>query len=493
MKLFTKLFATLFIFLVFSNISDSQTVYTWNGSVSSNFSAAGNWTPFRQIGLVTDILVFENSGNLNVINVYQVTIGQLIVKNNTNLTLSPASGNAKLVTIKGAAGEDLVIESGSSLKISGNDPALNFYLGTGATAQINGSLSFQGTIGHYLNAADPMAIRFKQGSLFTQLCPGNIFNTIGVNNAINFEDGSTCIINHPGALNPFGVNAPNSKVLFSGSSKLVISGINNIQLSGRTLGDLSVEPGVNLNITESFNSDINVNNITVKNGANLTFKNDNSSYIPVMNISGNVNVNGILKFSDISTSRFILNFNGTTLQDFSGNGTIIIPANLTRFELSNSISLHRDLTVNCRIILKRFEIIMNGYHFTWNPEFGNPFHGSKTSVGLADNNTGNNVNIDDKSESTEISNIPSEFSISQNYPNPFNPSTKIDFSLPVDSKVSIKVYDITGKEAAIIMNSQMNAGYHTVNFNASGLSSGVYFYTINTGSYTKTMKMILAK
>ncbi len=168
MKNFTRLFSTLFILISLANYVNSQTVYTWNGSVNSNFSTAGNWTPFRQIGLVNDIMVFENSGNLNVINVYQVTIGQLIIRNNTNLTLSPASGNAKLLTVKGCPGEDLIVESGSSLKINGNDPALNFYLSTGATASINGNLSFEGTIGHYLNAADQMAINFNNGSTFTQ-------------------------------------------------------------------------------------------------------------------------------------------------------------------------------------------------------------------------------------------------------------------------------------------------------------------------------------
>ena len=489
MNLYTKLFASIIIFLGLTNFANSQTVYTWNGSVNCNFSAAANWTPVRQIGLVTDILVFENSGNLNVINVYQVTLGQLIIRNNTNLTLSPATGNAKLVTIKGAAGEDLVIESGSSLNISGNDPALNFYVGTGATAQIDGNLTFSGSIAHYINAADPMGIKFKSGSVFSQLCPGNIFNTIGVNNAVVFENGSQFIINHTGALNPFGVSSPNSKVMFSNSSNLIISGISSLQLSGRTLGDLTVNDGVNLNITESFSSDINIRNITVKNGAILNLKNENTSFVPVLNISGNVNVNGSLKFSDISTSKFVVNFNGTSIQNISGSGDIIIPVNLSRFELSNSISLQRDLTVNCRILVKRFEIIMNGFHFTWNPEFGNPFHGSKTSVGLAGKTGGNKVNT----ETNSVSNIPSEYSISQNYPNPFNPSTKIDFSLPNDSKVSIKIYDITGKLAAEVINADMNAGFHTVSFNASDLSSGVYFYTINAGSFTKTMKMILAK
>lgn len=490
MKLFTRLFSALILTIILTNIALSQTVYTWNGSVNSSFSVAGNWTPFRQIGLVTDILVFDNSVNLNVINVYQVTIGQLIIKNNTNLTLSPASGNAKLITVKGTAGgEDLVIETGSSLKIFGNDPALNFYIGTGATASINGNFTFEGSIGHYLNAAEPMAIKFKNGSIFSQLCPGNIFNTTGTNNSIVFESGSSFRINHTGALNPFGVNAPNSKVMFEDASNLVITNIAALQLAGRTLADLTVEQGCNINVTESFTSNINVSNITVKNGASLILKNTNTSYTPSFNIHGNINVNGSLRFSEIESSKFDINFNGSTLQIISGSGDIFIPSNLNKFELSNSISLQRNLTVNCPIAVNRYEIIRNGFEFTYNPEFGNPFNGSKTTTSLNGVTAGNNA----FTGNTSFSNIPSEFSISQNYPNPFNPSTTIDFSLPTDTKVSIRVYDITGKEAAIVVNTNMNTGFHSISFNAVNLSSGVYFYTINAGNFTKTLKMILIK
>jgi hypothetical protein len=87
--------------------------------------------------------------------------------------------------------------------------------------------------------------------------------------------------------------------------------------------------------------------------------------------------------------------------------------------------------------------------------------------------------------------------LKQNYPNPFNPSTVINYTLPFDSKVSVKVFDITGREIAQLVNNFENTGNHSVTFNASGLSSGVYFYTITaqTGSqeFKKTMKMILTK
>ncbi|MBS1513513.1 MAG: T9SS type A sorting domain-containing protein [Bacteroidetes bacterium] len=90
--------------------------------------------------------------------------------------------------------------------------------------------------------------------------------------------------------------------------------------------------------------------------------------------------------------------------------------------------------------------------------------------------------------------IPAKFEISQNYPNPFNPSTKINFALPNDTKVVMKVYDITGREVQTIFNDELKpAGYYTVDFNGAGLSSGIYIYRIQTDKDAVTKKMALVK
>ncbi|HQY51759.1 MAG TPA: T9SS type A sorting domain-containing protein [Ignavibacteria bacterium] len=88
---------------------------------------------------------------------------------------------------------------------------------------------------------------------------------------------------------------------------------------------------------------------------------------------------------------------------------------------------------------------------------------------------------------------PDEYSLNQNYPNPFNPSTKISFQIPVDGAVSLKIFDISGKEVLELVNGNLNAGFHTINFNATGLTSGVYFYKLSAGNFTKVMKMSLIK
>lgn len=88
---------------------------------------------------------------------------------------------------------------------------------------------------------------------------------------------------------------------------------------------------------------------------------------------------------------------------------------------------------------------------------------------------------------------PTSYFLSQNYPNPFNPSTKIKFAIPASGNVNITVYDNLGKEVTTVLNRELAAGQYTENFDASRLSSGVYFYRITAGSFVQTKKMILLR
>ncbi|MFC2092940.1 Omp28-related outer membrane protein [Bacteroidota bacterium] len=89
--------------------------------------------------------------------------------------------------------------------------------------------------------------------------------------------------------------------------------------------------------------------------------------------------------------------------------------------------------------------------------------------------------------------IPDEYILTQNYPNPFNPITNIHFSIPKGGNVSLKFYDIRGKEIAVYVDGFLNAGKYNAEFDGSGLSSGVYFYKLVAGDFTATKKMILTK
>jgi hypothetical protein len=89
--------------------------------------------------------------------------------------------------------------------------------------------------------------------------------------------------------------------------------------------------------------------------------------------------------------------------------------------------------------------------------------------------------------------LASTFSLDQNYPNPFNPGTMISYSLPERTNVSLAVFNSLGQQVANLVNGESEAGYHDVQFNASNLASGIYFYRLQAGSFVQTHKMMLLK
>ena len=93
----------------------------------------------------------------------------------------------------------------------------------------------------------------------------------------------------------------------------------------------------------------------------------------------------------------------------------------------------------------------------------------------------------------EDSEVPIDFELKQNYPNPFNPSTRIEFGLPESANVSITVYDVMGRPVTVLVNEVKQRGYHTVDFDASGLPSGIYFVRVLTGKQARSIKMTLLK
>ena len=111
-------------------------------------------------------------------------------------------------------------------------------------------------------------------------------------------------------------------------------------------------------------------------------------------------------------------------------------------------------------------------------------------VGLADFEGKDTVNI---APTLRKEALPKDYVLSRNFPNPFNPSTTIQYSLEKAGMVSLKVYNIAGQEVATLVNGSMNAGTHSIVWDASGYSAGVYFYTVKAGDFSKTTRMTLLK
>jgi hypothetical protein len=89
--------------------------------------------------------------------------------------------------------------------------------------------------------------------------------------------------------------------------------------------------------------------------------------------------------------------------------------------------------------------------------------------------------------------VPKEFMLDQNYPNPFNPSTTIQFALPARSHVNLSLFNTLGQRVAQLVNEELEAGYHEVQFNAANLSSGVYFYRLQAGDFIQTRRLLLIR
>jgi hypothetical protein len=116
------------------------------------------------------------------------------------------------------------------------------------------------------------------------------------------------------------------------------------------------------------------------------------------------------------------------------------------------------------------------------PEHGIPDMGAYESplanpVGVEENETGH----------------PSEYALYQNYPNPFNPTTNIEYEIPAAGFVTLKVYNMLGQEVATVVNEERDAGSYQVQFDGTGLSSGVYFYRIQAGDFVDAKKLLLIK
>jgi hypothetical protein len=103
------------------------------------------------------------------------------------------------------------------------------------------------------------------------------------------------------------------------------------------------------------------------------------------------------------------------------------------------------------------------------------------------------LTFSDPTDVQQIDGLPEGFFLSQNYPNPFNPSTHIEYSIPEESFVELKVYDILGNEVATLVNDQQAAGVYRADFDADNKSAGLYFARLTANEFTKVIKMTLLK
>jgi hypothetical protein len=274
-----------------------------------------------------------------------------------------------------------------------------------------------------------------------------------------------------------------------------------------TVKNLKVNTGANLIINGDMLTVVNL--FKIKNGAAVT---QNNGFVNVKHLliqkNGTYTINnGVLDIIDKLTNKGSLNELGGFIY-LQGEP---MPVELTSFSAridGTMVSLNWETATE-----------VNNYGFdiekssdmgkTWNKiGFVNGYGNSNSPkyYSFSDNISSNGtfyyrllqIDNDGQSEYSDYievvgTAIAEEFELAQNYPNPFNPTTKISYSLPSASEVSVKVYDMLGNEVRTLVNEMKDAGSHAVQFDASNLSSGIYIYAIQAGEFTKTMKMTLVK
>ena len=472
-----------------------------------------NGTIIRSNGSISKAPIFTTNCNLIYSNTIDITTGYELppatgtILNNLTIQSTPGTNvtlNAN-ATIKGTASLTM---NGGNIKTG----AYTLMLGTGTGAR--GTLNYSS--GNIITGASGSFTRW-----FTNATASNVYFPVGTSSAINMitlsftgaptSGGSLAakfIASDPGILNPFINDAGYNVETYSkrgywqlDAGNGLTGGTYSLSLRGQGFnplgGAISVTNYPKLRILKSTNSGSN----WIVNGTHLNATGSN--------IDPTIQRTGLSGFS-----QFAMGGNFADENPLDG----AMPVELASFT-SNVIS--RDVKLNWTTASENnnagFEIQKSEIRSQKKDEWA--------KVGYINGNgtktTPTNYTFEDKKlnmgkykyrlkqidyngnfeyhylESIVEIGIPTKYDISQNYPNPFNPTAKIDFDLPFDSKVSIELYDMSGREVMTIINDQRSAGYYTVQMNTGNLSSGTYFYRIsaegNGQNYIMTKKAILVK
>ncbi len=323
------------------------TTYTWNGA-TTDYQAASNWTPARPNQSTNDVLLFSTGGAVSVTNVPTQTVGQLILSNNTAVTLQAAAAST-IVTISGGEGTDLDVPSGSALNITGTN-SLKLMVGTGANAVIGGTMAFTSGA-HSMDAADAAVVGsagivFQSGSSLTQGTgtSGNVFTSLGTASSVIFVSGATFI--QMSGSNPFALSQPSSKVVFQTGSNFSLQANLIPSFSGRTYPNFELN-FASASFSVSGAAGVTIDNLTITAGT-LNFGMTTATH----NIKGNISVAAGATLNFAPASAGTLNFTGTTAQSITNLGTLTTNSAQT-FVINNAagVSLGSDLTINGTLTL----------------------------------------------------------------------------------------------------------------------------------------------
>jgi hypothetical protein len=355
----------------FDNISiptglGSTNTYVWNGSVSTDYQIANNWTPARNCTKVNDVLVFDGSSpaTSTVINVPTQTIGKLLISGNREVIFKDVTGDNAIsfLTMGGGTGIDFSVASGSTFRFdvaaaNNASDALIITLNTGATGTVDGTVIFQNTNSgtaarlHQLFAIDAGSLVIN-GTVNAIDLSADPFGTTGNSNVVLFKTGSNYISGD--GSNPFGLLQPLSRVVFETGSKYTHSQNSPPSFAGRVYANFIFDyTGGTSSVTAGSNTiGMTADNMVILNGTfNLT-----GSFTTTkvdLNIKGDLLVSAGASFnysSSSTTNASIIAFTSSTaIQKLNSAGTIVFGRNAT-LELNNTNTIPRlDVETDIRI------------------------------------------------------------------------------------------------------------------------------------------------
>jgi predicted acyl esterase len=296
------------------------------------------------------------------------------------------------------------------------------------------------------------------------------------------------------------------------------TGMSNLKLYFSTNGKLDVTPNNNSNLYSTLNNTV-TGGLTMQDAVNMEFTGAQfNSQFQVSQLIFNSNpLTQDLKMIgtpnlniDYSSNAAISQFNFQIFEVNNVKAKLVTGINYT--DRHNTVNLRKSININglshahifksgskIRIIVTNFDNAPDDSVFLGtNPNVLPVLVNGVNKLFLSSISY---ISLPVQSVSTGIfsnsgqPNVPLEYKLGQNYPNPFNPSTTIEYSVPRNSFVTLKVYDITGKEVATLVNTETSAGNYSLNFNADvyHLSSGIYFYKLTAGNEVAVKKLLLIK
>jgi hypothetical protein len=344
---------TAILLTVIYGIAWGQTIYTWTGAASGNWTASANWSPERLTSSAEDFLVFDTSAVVDLDFDSSQTIAGLCVANNSYVVFTGSS--AHTININGGASVDFQIEPESTL-VDSADFATAISLAAGATGNVSGTFIAKGAsaaTAHRLITTDANSLIFQSGSLCKAdtLFSGNLFGATAFN-SVTFADGS--VYAQKSGSNPFGATQPNSVVVFQTGSLFRLEGNSSLSFSGRSYADF--ECSVSGITSVSGGSAVTIDNFTITSGT-LNFNMTGTGTM----VRGNILVAGGATLNFNPASPGTINLNGLHEQTIGGNGTINANANST-IVISNAsgVKLQRDISTSGAVIVNSGGILRCG-------------------------------------------------------------------------------------------------------------------------------------